>query len=60
MVKTIFEKINKRHFGSMKIYCIRYMKYRLQMMNTMNKMPHHVGSKKINQPRNVGNISKIK
>ena len=29
------------------------LKYRLQVMNTVNKMPYHVGSEKINQPRNV-------
>ena len=37
----------------MKIYGLKYMKYGLQMMNNVNKMPDHVGSKKINQPRNV-------
>ena len=37
----------------MKIYGLKNMKYRLQKMNTVNKMPRHVGSKKINQPRNV-------
>ena len=31
-----------------------------KLMNTVNKMPHHVGSGKINQPRNVWNRSKIK
>ena len=34
--------------------------YLLQVMNTVNKMPYHVGSEKINQPRNVWSMSKIK
>ena len=33
--------------------------YLLQVMNTVNKMPYHVGSEKINQPRNVWNMSKM-
>ena len=33
---------------------------RLQMMNTVNKMLPHVGSKKINHQQNVWNMSKIK
>ena len=34
------------------IIIVNIIKYKLQMMNSVNKMPHHVG-KKINQPRNV-------
>ena len=59
MAKTMFEKINKRHFGSKKIYGLKYMKYRLQMMNTVNKMPPLVGSKEINQPQNVYMITNL-
>ena len=44
----------------MRIYGLKYMKCRLQMMNTVNKMPEYVGSKNINQPQNVSNTSKIK
>ena len=39
MAKTMFEKINKQHFVSLNIYGLKYMKYRLQMMSTINKTP---------------------